>query len=93
MIDISSLDKAEVLIALYEGSAVRGMGVFDPQANQPLTVDEAQAMLEKNTYFDYLRGRVMKTRIEDWLDPSLYDRDNGNGAAYKALKPLFAKLN
>ena len=44
------------------------------------------------TSFDYLKGRVMKVNIGgDSLNESLYDRDNGDGAAAAALAPLLAK--
>lgn len=45
---------------------------------------------EPYTYhFDYLHGRVMKVDITgDGLDPRLYDRDNGPGAARRALAHL-----
>ena len=40
----------------------------------------------RGNYFDYLQGRVMKVRIQgDELDPRLYDRDNGEGAAEQAI--------
>jgi hypothetical protein len=42
-----------------------------------------------NFYFDYLAGRVMKVNIEgDEFNPSLYDRDNGEGAAAKAIDSI-----
>lgn len=48
---------------------------------------------EPYTYhFDYLNGRVMKVDITgDGLDPRLYDRDNGPGAARRALAHLLPK--
>lgn len=37
--------------------------------------------------FDYLNGRVMKVSLSgDEFDPWGYDRDNGQGAAERALK-------
>lgn len=48
---------------------------------------------DSSMYFDYLHGRVMKVAIgKDELDPYGYDRDNGPGAALRALAPLIAKL-
>jgi len=86
-IDISKLDKAEVLAALYNASRPQGIGIvhFTPQ---PMTRDEAAALLKDVNDFDYLRGRVMKVVIEDELYARLYDRDNGQGAAAAALAPL-----
>lgn len=91
MIDISGLDKADVLAALYNGSRPQGLGVlhFDPQ---PMTVKEARSLVETGTYFDYLKGRVLKVDISgDALDPRLYDRDLGEGAAERALSKCSRK--
>lgn len=85
-IDITGMDKAEVLAKLYNAARAQGMGLlhYDPQ---PMTADEAQKILDAgHKYFDYLKGRVMKVRLGgDTLDPRLYDRDNGKGAAARAL--------
>lgn len=60
---------------------------FDPK---PMSETEAKEWLTnygKRPYFDYLKGRVMKVEIHgDTLDPRLYDRDNGEGAAERALR-------
>ncbi|GAG30986.1 unnamed protein product, partial [marine sediment metagenome] len=47
----------------------------------------AQEILDQgHTYFDYLKGRVMKINLSsDELRTALYDRDNGEGAAAQAL--------
>jgi len=86
MIDLKDKDKAEVLAKLYNASRPLGMGFFhyDPK---PMTVEEAQALLDSGeAYFDYLKGRVMNISLAgDELDPWLYDRDNGEGAAERAL--------
>ena len=52
-----------------------------------MSTDEAQELLDSGqTYFDYLKGRVMKVDLSgDKLNPFLYDRDNGQGAAAAAL--------
>jgi len=98
MIDISKMDKADVLAALYNNSRPLGMGYlhFDPT---PMTRDEASVLLKeqehttynggKSIYFDYLKGRVMKVELAtNSLDPWGYDRDNGEGAAGCALAHL-----
>ena len=58
-IDLTGLDKAEVLAALYNASRPLGMGFihYDPA---PMGKEEAAEYLEGGTYFDYLKGRVMK---------------------------------
>jgi hypothetical protein len=88
LIDISDLNKAEVLMALYNASHPQGMGFFQ-YAGDPLTIEKAEEYLQKNTYFDYLNGRVLKVDLKgDELNPALYDRDNGEGAAYRVIMEL-----
>lgn len=92
MIDISNMSKAEVLAKLYNASKQQGMGFLDQNGHQQISTAEAQAIIDErdksndNLYFDYLLGRVMKVNLSgDALSPALYDRDNGEGAAAKAL--------
>lgn len=88
-IDISKLDKAEVLAALYNHSKQQGLGFLNPRGREPLSKAEAAELLKKGTYFDYLAGRVMKVDLSgDVLETGLYDRDNGQGAAAAALESL-----
>lgn len=93
-IDITGLDKAEVLAALFNASKQQGMGFLNTSGAKPMTVDEARLLTDENyPYYDYLRGRVMKVDIRgSELDPRLYDRDNGQGAAARALQPLLSKV-
>ena len=95
-IDISKLDKAEVLAALYNASKQQGMGFLHARGQTEMTKDEAAAEIAARNsdepYFDYLHGRVMKVRLADTLETWLYDRDNGEGAAARALAPLFAAI-
>ncbi len=91
MIDISKLDRAQVLAALYNASRPQGMG-FLQYKDGDMTAGQAAVLLKKSTYFDYLHGRVMKVRLDrNDFDPRLYDRDLGDGAAMRALQPLFDK--
>ncbi len=88
MIDISKLNKGEVLAALYNNSKPLGTGrlCYKPT---PMTKEEAETLLETRTYFDYLVGRVMKVDLsKDTFSPAGYDRDNGEGAAESALHNL-----
>ena len=90
-IDISGYDKAEILAALYNNSRPLGKSAlyFTPE---DMTRDEAAALLEKTTHFDYLKGRVMKVQLKgDDFAPWLYDRDNGQGAAQRVIDSLQAK--
>ena len=103
-IDITGLDKAEVLAALYNASQPQGLGFLQFVAGD-MTVDDAQRHINgghnsggdytwtppgiPHLYFDYLMGRVMKIDLTgDELRVGLYDRDNGDGAALRALQPL-----
>ena len=83
--NIKGQDKAVILAALYNASRPQGMGMlhYDPT---PMTVEEARELLKEYSYFDYLKGRVMKVRIEgDSINLGLYDRDNGLGAGESAI--------
>lgn len=88
-ISIAGLDKAAVLAALYNAAKPLGLGWmhYDPT---PMSIDLAREILKSGqTYFDYLQGRVMKVDLSgDEFDSRLYDLDNGEGAAERALKPL-----
>lgn len=90
MINIKGLNKARVLKALYNRSRAQGMGYLHPLHGTQMTYDQAQNLLgmadDKIPYIDYLWGRMLKVDISgDTLDPRLYDRDNGEGAAEEAL--------
>ena len=95
LIDIKGLDKAEVLLALYNGSHVQGLGFL--QAVDDYTIVDARNDLklhlgECGGYFDYLHGRVLKVDLsKDEFDDWLYDRDNGEGAAKRIIDELRKK--
>jgi hypothetical protein len=81
--------KAKVLAVLYNNSQPLGMGMlhFTPE---DMTEEQAQSLLDDGqTYFDYLKGRVMKVDLsKDDFTPRLYDRDNGEGAASRAIDKI-----
>lgn len=90
-ISIEGLDKADVLAALYDNAKPQGMG-FIHYTPAPMTREEAESCLQQTTYFDYVKGRVMKVELRtDDLDPWLYDRDNGPGAAKFVIDMLREK--
>ncbi len=88
-VSIRGLDKAKVLAALYNGARAQGAGFihYDPA---PMNEEEAHQILEGGqTYFDYVKGRVMKVDLSgDEVDPYLYDRDNGRGAVAEIVTAL-----
>lgn len=94
--DRTGLTNAEVLRALYNASRPQGMGFLhaDPR---PMTVKEAEALIGgtrsepgqpvRGTYFDYLKGRVIKTDVsENPLKLRLFNRDMGPGAGERAIQ-------
>lgn len=91
LLDISKMDKAEVLQKLWNGAINNqnhGM-VFLLQALQSdMSLETAQFYVQSSPhlYFDYVDGRCMKVDLRgDTLDPTMYDRDCGQGAAARAL--------
>ena len=97
MITDTNLTIAETVARLYNASDVRGMGFLNAKSDA-MTVAAAQKEVDRHTYssmhgsttsFDYLHGKVMKVMFSgdsSDFDPLLYDRDNGNGAALRAVK-------
>ena len=88
MISIKGINKGKVLAALYNKSKPLGLGFlsYDPAM---MSEDQANEFLKEMTYFDYLKGRVMKVDLsKDEFNESLYDRDNGLGAAKRAIESI-----
>jgi hypothetical protein len=66
--------------------------LLNEAGRNPLTIEEAREYLKEIQYFDYLRGRVLKIALStNTLRTVLYDRDNGHGAALRALEPLLRR--
>lgn len=89
MVSIRGLSKAQVLAALYNHSHPLGMG-FIHYTPEDMTEQEAEALLDQTYYFDYIKGRVMKVILtsDEEFDERLYDRDNGAGAAQRAVDSI-----
>ena len=84
--NIAGMSKAKILVALHAASRPHGIGALRPTP----TITEAEALDAGETYFDYVRGRVMKVDLSgDELDLRLYDRDNGEGAGERAIHEAF----
>jgi len=86
--DIKGLDKAEILKVLYDNSKPLGMG-FLHYTPEKMPIEEARRYLLETTWFDYLKGRVMKIDLSsDELDTWGYNRDNGEGRAESLIERL-----
>ena len=91
MIDITGLDKAVILAALYNAAKPQGLGVLHYTPDDMTRAEAAKivANTELQLYFDYIKGRVLKVNLSgDTLNPNAYDRDNGAGAAARVLALL-----
>ena len=83
--NIKGMDKAAVLAALYNHARTQGLGILHYQPGN-MSLEEARNLLKTQSYFDYLKGRVLKIDLSgDELNERLYDRDNGLGAAAAAI--------
>ena len=89
MISLKGKDKAEVLMRLYNNSHPVGMGIIEAE-ERDMTPGEARQWIDNSDQkFEYLKGRVLKVDLSgDEFNPFLYDRDNGQGAAEKALQEV-----
>lgn len=89
--DISKLSKPKVLAALFNSAKPLGMGILHFKPEHVMDEKEAAEILESQTFFDYLEGRVMKVNLGgDILNTYNYNRDNGENAAENAINKAFA---
>jgi hypothetical protein len=89
LMDISGMNKGKILAALFNNAKTQGMGVLNYKADHVMTEEEAQGLLGKFQYFDYLEGRVLKIDLSgEVLETRLYNRDNGEGAAERIIAQL-----
>jgi hypothetical protein len=90
MVNISGLDKAEVLLALHGASRAQGMSFLN--LHTP-TIEECRDWLAQGSYVDYFAGKVIKCDLsKDEFDPRGFDRDNGEGSAESAIKKMRQKV-
>ena len=95
-VDITGLDKAEVLYWLWHYSKSQGISVYDLPITGRVSMFDCKIAVEQspNLYFDYFKGKVIKCDISgDSFDPRLYDRDNGAGKAEIAIQNLIFSKN
>lgn len=88
-INIEGLDKAEILIALYNNARTQGIGKSPLRVEESMSRETALRLLQSRDYFDYIDGRVLKVDLSgNVLDPWLYDRDNGKEVAERIIAKL-----
>ena len=94
-VSIRGLDKAEVLVALYNNSHEDGE-YMTTVPKQELTIEAARKILKSVTLFDHLGGRVLKVDLTDdnEFDPYLYDFNMGLAkTAQEVVNELYIKKN
>ncbi len=90
MINIKGMSKARVLAALANATSPAGLGWL--QAQGAVTETEAQKSIDRGCA-DYCAGRPIKIDFSgDEIDPRLYDRDAGQGAAARVVDGLRATV-
>lgn len=90
-VSIVGLDRASVLAALFNAARPVGLGVLHFKPEHVMDRDEAESLLQRSESFDYVEGRVLKVHLKKEateFNPWAYDRDNGDGAAEKAVSVL-----
>lgn len=80
-IDISEMNKVDILKTLYDNAKFNGLGMFAFELGDMPITEAIQIMdmyeMKYNSYFDYLKGRVLKIDLSGpVLNTYLYDRDN-----------------
>lgn len=98
IIDISKMDRAWVLMRLFNAARPLGLGKIADLRRGPLremTLEEARALVARSELcpgfegaygFDYVHGRPLKVNLRGpTLDDRLYARDQGEGTAAAAL--------
>lgn len=87
-VDLTKMNKAEVLATLYNRSHTQGLGFLQAVPGK-MDTKKAEDLLKETTYFDYLHGKVMKIDLsKDKLRTRFYNRDLGKRAAEDALSKL-----
>ena len=93
IVNISGMDKAEILQALYNRAKKSPDHLHDYNPVN-MTLEEARLLIEKKQSFDFLYGRVMKINLGvDNVDTWGYNRDNGFNAADNIIDSLRKESN
>lgn len=90
MIDVSGLNKAAVLAALWqEAKPPHPTSIAAEIYTQPMTIERAQAVLDSRLAVMTVDGRRVDVDLSgDAFDEFFYDRANGKGAAAKAVESV-----
>lgn len=85
-VDCTGLDAPNVLATMYNNAKPMGYGFFHADSD-PMTVSEAASLLSGEKYFDYVKGRPLKTSFAKFplLDPWGFDRDQGGPGTLQTL--------
>lgn len=100
-VDVSGLDEAELLAALYNAAKPIGLGIFHYDPEHQMTAVEAREIIKVSRALygpsgwgvDYIKGRPIKIIVLDgtltgaWL----YDRDQGPGKCVSIIATLRAR--
>lgn len=93
VVDVSDLDLAQLLIALWENSSPASFFRYStlPSPYKP-SRENTLEFLEKTKYIDYFEGRCIKIDFSDptQVNPWLYNRDMGAGAFERIANKLRA---
>lgn len=86
-VHLHELSRAEALAALFNTAKPQGLGNLQYNSSHVMNELEAEMILSKGEYVDYLEGRVIKTKFDSdiEIDTTLYDRDNGEDAGAAAI--------
>lgn len=74
---------------MFNNAKTQGLGAIHYVPSHFLSLEESHLRLTQSSYVDYLEGRVIKVNFiegAEELDCTLYDRDNGEGSAEKAIR-------
>ena len=96
IVSIKGLTREQALCALFNAARTQGMGKVEYNPLHHLNEVHAGLILCASSYIDYLEGRVIKTEFPvkaETLDVTLYDRDNGEGAAGQAIDQYRRRVN
>jgi hypothetical protein len=96
VIDISSLDKADVFMRLYNAATIppahTPAGILARATPGPMTLAEAQRCVEDKLVWDYCNGRPLKIDLStNTLDVRLYDHAHGMCATAAFLAPALER--